>query len=79
MLILEDQRKINENSTQFSVENLDVESHGVVKKMIFVTRVKHVFVLAQISGKKTSKYRSQTHFLSHFDKKSPRASERVKT
>ena len=63
MFILEEKRKIYENSTQFSVENLDVESHGVVKKMIFVTRVKHVFVLAQINGKKQCKHRSQTRFI----------------
>ena len=31
VFILEEQRK-NESSTQFSVENLDVELHGVVKR-----------------------------------------------
>ena len=54
---------INENNTQFRDENLDVELHGVVKKDDIGTRMKHVFVLAQINGKKPCKHRSQTHFI----------------
>ena len=44
MLILEEQRKINENSTQFSDEELDVELQVFVKSITYVTRMKHFYL-----------------------------------
>ena len=40
----EEQRKINENSTQFSDEELDVELQVFVKSITYVTRMKHFYL-----------------------------------